>query len=370
MGARVRFAAPDRPFKQPALPSVPTGASVDQQATDAAGRVSGRVVTFGEAMIRLTPPRHERLERTISLDLTVGGAELNTAVGLVCLGVPATWVSVLPDNPLGRQIGRGARANGVDLSGVRWVPESEGRCGVYFLEEGTDPRPSAVTYDRANSAIARMQPGTFDWPTLLTGAACFHHSGITPAIGPGARAESFAAIAAARAAGVPVAFDLNYRSKLWTEEEARACFQEIVRGVDILFAGRGNLRTFFGIEGSHEEVLATTREQLGVKVAVVTRKKNRGSRGIALSSLALGPDGLGKSPWREVEIVDRLGGGDAYAAGFIAGWLENPADLTRAASLGTAAAALKHTVPGDFLSATRAEIEAVLSSDERGALQR
>jgi 2-dehydro-3-deoxygluconokinase len=322
-------------------------------------------------MIRLTPPGNERLERTVGLNLTVGGAELNTAVGLVCLGVPAAWVSVLPENPLGRQIARGARANGVDVSGVRWVPESEGRCGVYFLEEGTDPRPSAVTYDRANSAIALVKPGTFDWPALLDGAAAFHLSGITPAIGEGARAESFAAIRAAREAGVPVAFDLNYRSKLWSEDAARACFQEIVPLVDILFAGRGNLRTFFGLDGLHEEVMQTVRERLGVKVVALTRKKNRGSRGIALSSMAMGEDGtVGASPWREVEIVDRLGGGDAYAAGFLAAYLEDPANVTRAASLGTAAAALKHTVPGDFLSATRAEVEAVLSSDERGALQR
>ena len=331
----------------------------------------GRVVAFGEAMIRLTPPGNERLERTVSLNVTVGGAELNTCVTLACLGVPSAWVSALPDNPLGRQIARGARANGVDVSGVRWVPESEGRCGVYFLEEGTDPRPSAVTYDRAGSAIARVRPGTFDWPALLAGAAAFHLSGITPAISDGARAEAMAAIQAAREAGVTVAFDLNYRSKLWSEEAARACFQEIVPRVDILFAGRGNLRTFFGLGGSHEEVMRTARERLGVNVVALTRKKNRASRGIALASLAMGPDGtVGESAWREVEIVDRLGGGDAYAGGFIAAYLEKPTDLTRAASLGTAAAALKHTVPGDFLSATRAEIEAVLSSDERGALQR
>jgi 2-dehydro-3-deoxygluconokinase len=336
-----------------------------------ASRASGRVVAFGEAMVRLTPPGNERLERTVSLNLTVGGAELNTAVTLACLGVPSAWVSVLPDNPLGRQIARGGRAHGVDVSGVRWVPESEGRCGVYFLEEGTDPRPSAVTYDRANSAIARVRPGTFDWPALLAGAAAFHLSGITPAIGEGPRAESFAAIQAARQAGVPVAFDLNYRSKLWTEDEARACFQEIVPLVDVLFAGRGNLRTFFGLDGGHEEVMQAARQQLGVKVVALTRKKNQGSRGIALSSIAQGPEGaIGQSPWREVEIVDRLGGGDAYAGGFLAAYLEDPTNLTRAASLGTAAAALKHTIPGDFLAATRAEIEAVLSSDERGALQR
>ena len=121
-----------------------------------------RVVTFGEAMVRLTPSGHERLERTIRLDVTVGGAELNTAATLACLGVPVAWVSRLPDSPLGRQIGRQARAAAVDIAAVQWVHESEGRAGVYFLEEGTDPRPSAVYYDRADSAFARMVPGSFD----------------------------------------------------------------------------------------------------------------------------------------------------------------------------------------------------------------
>ncbi len=208
---------------------------------------SGRVVTFGEAMVRLTPPRNERLERTISLDVTIGGAELNTAVTLACLGIPSTWVSVLPENGLGRAIARQARANGVDVSHVKWVDESEGRAGTYYLEEGADPRPSSVLYDRANSAIARMSPDTFDWDVILKGAAALHICGITPAVGPGPRAETLAAMKAAREANVPVFFDLNYRSKLWSEEDARDCFQEIIPYVDLLFASKGGLDTFYGI---------------------------------------------------------------------------------------------------------------------------
>ena len=337
----------------------------------AASSETRRVVTFGEAMLRLTPLGNDRLERAVSLGVTVGGAELNTAIGLACLGVPAAWISILPENALGRAIARGARGGGVDVSGIRWVPESEGRAGIYFLEEATDPRPSAVTYDRANSAMARSAAGLFDWSTLLAGAAAFHISGITPAIGPGCRVESLTAMTAARAAGATVTFDLNYRSKLWSEDEARTCFSELVPHADILFASRGNLRTFFGFDGEGEEIMRQAQEHLGVKVVVLTRKKGKASRSISLSSIALGPDGqIGESPWRKVEIVDRLGGGDAYAAGFIAAYLDDPADMTHAASLGTAAAAIKHTMPGDFLATTRDEVEAVLASDAGGVLQR
>jgi 2-dehydro-3-deoxygluconokinase len=332
---------------------------------------TGKVVTFGEAMVRLTPPGNERLERTTSLDLTVGGAELNSAVTLACLDVPATWVSVLPDVPFGRAIARGARASGVDLAHVQWVPESAGKAGVYYLEEGADPRPSAVYYDRAGSAFARMAPGTFDWAGILDGARALHISGITPAVGDGPRAETMAAIRAANAARVPVAFDLNFRSKLWSESDARACFVEIVPLVDILFASRGMLRTFFGIEGDHSDVLDAARTRLGLAVTVLSRKRGKASRSVRLGSLAMGEDGqVVEGPWRDVEVIDRLGGGDAFAGGFIAGYIADPADLARALALGSAAQALKHTMPGDFLAATRAEIEAAVASDEGGVLQR
>jgi 2-dehydro-3-deoxygluconokinase len=332
---------------------------------------AGKVVSFGEAMVRLTPPGNERLERTTSLNLTVGGAELNSAVTLACLDVPATWVSRLPDTPFGRAIARGARAGGVDLSHVQWVPESAGRAGVYYLEEASDPRPSAVYYDRAGSAFARMAPGTFDWPHILEGARALHISGITPAVGSGPRAETMAAIRAANAARVPVAFDLNFRSKLWSESEARACFVEVVPLVDILFTSRGGLRTFFNLDGDHAEVLEAARTRLGLAVTILSRKKGKASRSIRLGSVAMGQDGqIVEGPWRQVEVVDRLGGGDAFAGGFLAGYVADHNDLPRALALASAAQALKHTMPGDFLCATRAEIEAATESDEAGVLQR
>jgi 2-dehydro-3-deoxygluconokinase len=343
------------------------GSSVSEQNAVKAARV----VTFGEAMIRMTPPNYERLERSISLDLTVGGAELNTAVTLACLDQPASFVTVLPDNALGRLVDRQARGSRVDTSLIQWVPDNEGRMGLYFLEEGVDPRPSSVTYDRAGSAVARVTPGTFNWPALLDGAAGIHISGITPAVSDGCRAETRAAMQAANAARVPVFFDLNYRSKLWSEHEARACFTELIPFVDILFASREGLRTFYGLDGNHDEIMAAARERLGVAVVALTRKKARGSRGLKLSAMALGPSGeVVASEGKEIEVIDRLGGGDAFAGGFIAGYLEDSDNLERAVSLGVAASALKHTMPGDFLCATRAEIEAATAAESAGVLQR
>lgn len=348
--------------------SEPSGSGQETELRQGAPR---RVVTFGEAMIRLTPPGHERLERATSLDVTVGGAELNTAVGLVGLGAEAAWVSALPESPLGRLIARQAAANGVDLSGVRWVEEDAGRAGVYFLEEAVDPRPSAVTYDRKDSAIALVRPGDFDWPALLEGAGAFHVSGITLALSEAVRAEAMEAVRVANQQGVTVCLDLNYRSKLWSEADARKAFIEIVPKVDVLFASRGALRTFFGIDGSYEEVLQTAISRLGVAAATVTRKRAKGSRRIKITCHAMGQAGvLASSDTYDVEIRDRLGGGDAYAAGFIAAYLEDPLALTRAVSLGAAASALKHTMPGDFLCATREEVEAAVKQTSSGVLQR
>lgn len=330
-----------------------------------------RVVTFGEAMIRLTPPGNERLVRTTSLDLSPGGAELNTAVTLACLDLDASWISRLPDSPLAHWLDRQAHAHGVDTSSVQWAPEQAGRMGLYFLEEATDPRPSAVVYDRASSAFANMPTAVFDWEQLLAGADAFHISGITPAVSKAARAETMAAIRAANAAGVTVFFDLNYRSKLWSESEARACFREIAPLVDVMFASRSDMGTFFGIEGDHETVLNAARAKLGIAACAMTRKKGKSSRKLKLSAIGMGQSGeVARSDWRSIEVVDRLGGGDAFAGGFIVGYLENPDDLTWALSLGTAASALKHTMPGDFLAATKHEIVDAATSESAGALQR
>jgi 2-dehydro-3-deoxygluconokinase len=243
---------------------------------------------------------------------------------------------------------------------------------VYFLEEGTDPRPSAVYYDRARSVMAQLESGAFDWPALLSSAAAFMVSGITPALGAGARAETMAAIGAANAARIPVFFDLNYRSKLWTEAEARACFIDLAPLVDVMFASRTGLETFFGITGDeHDDVMLKACQRLGLAACVLTRKKGKQSRSqrmAATSALANGQ--VTATDWTEVEIVDRVGGGDAFAGGFIVGYLEQPENPAFALELGLAASALKHTMAGDFLAATRAEVEAAMIAREGGALQR
>src|SRR5688572_7884465 len=171
------------------------------------------VITFGEVMVRLAPPHFQRLEQARSLDVEIGGAELNTAVGLVRLGRSAAWVSRLPDNPLGKLVANRVREAGVSDRHVQYA--ADGRCGLYFLEFGAAPRASSILYDRKDSAIARVAADSFDWPKILLGARWFHVSGITAALGAGAAAAVGAALKAARALGVGTSIDLNYRAKLW-----------------------------------------------------------------------------------------------------------------------------------------------------------
>ncbi|HJT77562.1 MAG TPA: sugar kinase, partial [Gemmataceae bacterium] len=176
------------------------------------------VVTFGEAMIRLSPPNYHRLEQARSLDVRTGGAELNTAVGLARLGRRTAWVSRLTDNPLGRLVANHAREAGVATDHVLWT--NEDRIGLYFLEFGAAPRASSVLYDRKDSAIAHVRPGMIDWPAVFAGCRWFHVTGITPALGTTAAETTREALEAARAAGARTSIDLNYRAKLWGQAEA------------------------------------------------------------------------------------------------------------------------------------------------------
>ena len=177
------------------------------------------LVTFGEAMVRLTPPSFQRLEQAHSLDVYVGGGELNVAVAAARLGVLARWVSRLPQNALGRMIAGKAREQGVDAQ-IQWAVDD--RAGLYFAELGAAPRASRVLYDRAASAISMVSPGSIDWPTVFAGARWYHVSGITPALSESAAKVTAESLVAAKKAGLIVSYDLNYRSKLWSGEKARA----------------------------------------------------------------------------------------------------------------------------------------------------
>ena len=310
------------------------------------------VVTFGEAMIRLTPPGFQRIEQAASVELDVGGAELNTAVGLARLGLRTSWVSGLPANPLGRLIANRARGQGVDVSHVVW--STTHRAGLYFLEEGAAPRASSVLYDRADSACVRLRPAELDWATILAGARAFHVTGITPALGAGCRQATVEAIRAARAAGALVSFDPNYRSKLWSAAEAKQSYLELAPHLDILFCSLEGLRDFYDI-AADEPVAAAQQAQAryGLQAVVMTTRTSRGVWDSCVGSLVVA-DRVYRDREREVEIVDRLGAGDAYAAGFLFGILTG--DWEKAVAYGGAAGALKHSIRGDFPLLTEDEL--------------
>jgi 2-dehydro-3-deoxygluconokinase len=330
-----------------------------------------RAATFGEAMIRVNTSFHERLESSSTWIPTVGGTELNVAAGLRILGVPAAWVSALPENALGRFIARAAAAARVDTDGIAWVDEDEGRAGLYFLEEGTIPRPSSILYDRKDAAIATVDPSRYDWPALLDGVGLLHVTGITLALSPNARRAAMDAMRTAREIGVIVSFDPNYRSRLWSMDEAGEAFAEAMPYVDILFASDDALHAFFGLNGESETLMRHALEMLGIDTITLTAKRGETSRDLAIRSVAMNTRGeMAESHEYAIEVVDRIGGGDAYAAGFLAEYLAGSGDLDRAVALGNAASAIKHTMPGDFLRATREEIESVAFGDHTGLLQR
>ena len=315
------------------------------------------VITFGEAMVRLAPPSHRRLEQTRTLDITVGGAELDTAVGVARLGHTCSWVSRLTDNALGRLIANHAREAGVSTEACLWTPDD--RVGLYFYEFGAAPRPSGVLYDRKDSAFANVRPGMFDWPRLLAGAKWFHITGITPAVGAETADATREALGAARAAGVATSIDLNYRAKLWTLAEAGRCLGELVGLCDYLITTREDIANVFGIEApDHETAAARVAERFALKaVALTMREGSLGWRN-TLSAMQWHPGGILRTRSYEVEIVDRLGAGDSFAAGFIHGVLTG--DLQKALDWGVAMSALKHTIPSDFAWVTREEVEALL----------
>src|SRR5437870_6339351 len=223
------------------------------------------VITFGEAMIRLSPPNFRRLEQTHTLDVQVGGAELNTAVGVARLGHRSAWVSRLTDNPLGRLIANRAREAGVGTEHVVWT--NDDRVGLYFLEFGAAPRASSVLYDRKGAAIANVRPGMIPWPAVFAGARWFHVTGITPALGQGAAEATREALQAARAAGVTTSIDLNYRAKLWSQAEAGRWMTEFMQFCDVLITTEEDIERVFDMKGQdYEDVAAQVARRFPLQV--------------------------------------------------------------------------------------------------------
>ena len=315
------------------------------------------VIAFGEVMVRLSPPHFQRLEQARSLDVEIGGAELNTASGLVRLGRSTAWVSRVPNNPLGKLITNRVREIGVSDQFVKFA--DDGRCGVYFLEFGAAPRASSILYDRKDSSMARVGRGMFDWPTIFKGARWLHVSGITAALSPGAAEAVDEAMHAAREAGVKVCLDLNYRAKLWTKERASEVMSLLIPQVDALIASEADAEHLFGITGEDfTEVAEGLVERFGVTVVAGTRRESALVWRNRFAAVGYTKGQTYESAWYEVEIVDRLGAGDALAAGLIHGLMDD--DLKKGLDYGAALGALKHTIPGDLPWLTKDEIEAAM----------
>ena len=322
------------------------------------------LVTFGEAMIRLSPPDFKRLEQTTTLDLNVGGAELNVAVGASRLGLKSAWVSRLPDNPLGRMIANKARELGVDVSEVIWA--KEGRAGLYFLEFGATPRSSSVVYDRGNSAFCNIQPGEVNWGRILKSAKCFHLTGITPALSQSAAAATLEVLQKAKDVGCKISLDLNYRAKLWSPAAANQTLSPMVEYVDILITTKGDTRTILGIEADNDEALAEILlEKYSIDMVAVSYREGDTVWKCLWSALAMTRKKSFATRTYDIDIVDQVGRGDSFAAGFLYGVIaEN--DIQKGLDYGVAFAALKHSFPGDFNWCTREEVEALLAGPRPG----
>jgi 2-dehydro-3-deoxygluconokinase len=319
------------------------------------------VITFGEAMVRLSPPGFRRLEQARALDVQIGGAELNTAVALAHLGRSASWVSRLTRNPLGRLVANHAREAGVSVEQVVWTDDD--RVGLYFLEFGAAPRASSVLYDRRGSAIAGIRPGMVSWASVFSGARWFHVTGITPALSATAAETTREALQGARAAGLRTSIDLNYRAKLWSEAEAGKWMTEFMPLCDVLVTTEEDTARVFGIKGKdYEDAAAQLARRFPLEAVAITLRDNPLVWRNSWTAIAYREGKIHRTRTYEVEIVDRLGAGDSFAAGLIHGLLDG--DLQKGLDYGVAASALKHSIPGDFAWISREEVEALLKSSE------
>jgi 2-dehydro-3-deoxygluconokinase len=340
-----------------------------------------KVVTFGEIMLRLSPPGFERFFQSPVLGATFGGGEANVAVSLAHFGLDSHFVTRLPRHAIGDAAVKAVRAEGV---GTSWIQRGGDRVGIYFAEAGASQRASTVVYDRAHSSIAEMQPGTVDWAKVFEGAAWFHVTGITPALGAAAAACTREAVEAAKAAGARVSVDLNYRKKLWTEAQAQATMRPLMTCVDVVVANEEDIQSVLGLHVPDTDVTSGQLNLAGYRTVAEQLTSEFGPSTVAITlreSLSASDNGWSAALWDAtaeafyhsqhyaVRLVDRIGGGDSFAAGLIYGLVTGRAPEA-ALRFAVAASALKQTIPGDFNRVSVAEVDALAKGDASGRVQR
>ena len=323
-------------------------------------------VCFGEILLRLSPPGSYRILQADSFDAVYGGAETNAALALCGFGDPASVVTRLPDNEIGRACLGAVRRWGADTSRIL---TGEGRMGIYFLEKGASLRPSKVIYDRRDSAFARSEPGMYDWESILRGADAFFFTGITPALSDALPGIVGDALAVCRSRGIPVFCDVNYRPTLWSAERAGEVMRSLARGIDTLIVNEEHAALLFGVTGEGgdqearlESAARRLAEEYGVRRIALTLRLSESSEINTVSGVLWDGERMLRSRDYRVPIVDRVGGGDAFSAGLIHGTLRGW-DSARTLEFASAANALKHSVHGDFLVAAEDEVSRLASSD-------
>ncbi|GAB2560193.1 PfkB family carbohydrate kinase [Spirosoma aerophilum] len=329
-----------------------------------------KIVTFGEVMLRLSPPGVQRFAQTDTLDMHFGGTEANVAVSLAQFGMEAAHVTRFPDHALGRSASGYLRRYGVDTS---HIVQGDGRMGLYFLETGAGSRASQIIYDRVDSAFSRIRPDEVNWDRVLQGASWFHWTGITPALSQGAADCLLAGIQTANRLGVPVSSDIVYRSNLWQYGRSpQEIMPALTEGCTLVLGSKNLFSELYGVVGStfQESGRALMKRFPNVRYVTDTKRRSISASHNQLSAKLFDGDTVYKSRMHDINpITDRIGTGDAYMAGLIYGLLTFN-DLLRAIEFGAAASALKHTIAGDVNLATIAEVDMLANGDSSGKLKR
>jgi 2-dehydro-3-deoxygluconokinase len=315
------------------------------------------LITFGETMLRLSPPHNQLIEQVDSLDLKIGGTESTVAVNISRLGKKTAWFSRLPNTPLGRKVSATLQQQGVDTSAVIW--DEDHRMGLYFVEFGVEPRPTRVWYDRANSAAAQMSPR--DLPAgQIKAARWLHVTGITPALSDTCAETVIAAVQYAKEQNTTVSLDVNYRAKLWSSEQAAKFLAPLCQQADVVLTAHRDAQLLFGADDDPKRAIQSLQQQWGGKVFITQGD---------IGAYAHDGNGLAYTDAYAVRPVDRLGAGDAFAAGVIFSLLEKQS-LQDAVKFGTALAALKLTIPGDLALFSRQDVETLIESGVSGSPSR
>ncbi|MBS3942728.1 MAG: sugar kinase [Dethiobacter sp.] len=339
-----------------------------------------KVVTFGEIMLRLATPDYQRFVQAETFEATYGGGEANVAVSLAHFGLDSAFVTAVPDNDIGQAAINHLRRFGVSTGSILKVKGA--RLGIYFLESGASQRPSQVIYDRSPSAIAGIEENAFDWKAIFAGADWFHFTGITPALGDRVAEETLRACRMAKSCGLTVSCDLNYRKKLWSREKAQAVMSGLMPYVDVVVANEEDAEMVFGIQAKQSDIVKGTIDDEGyrevarelkarfdLKYVAITLRESISASENGWSGLMYDGSEFYRSRRYLMHIVDRVGGGDAFAGGLIYAFLKelSPRETVEFAA---AASCLKHTVHGDFNMVKVSEVMTLAAGDESGRVQR